>query len=272
LYASHEAVALERQRYQDLFEFAPDGYLVTASSGVIQEANHTAAQLLNTPVRFLLGKPLLVYVAEADRPTLYEQLWRLRAAPAPGREERTVRVQPWKSPAFDAALTAAPISDRVGKVVGIRWLLRDVSEQKRTEAALRKLNEELERRVEERTAELRRSNQELQQFAYVASHDLQEPLRMVKSYVQILAQRYRGRLDADADEFIGYTVEGVAHMQQLIVDLLEYSRVHTRGREAKVTECEELLAYVLGDLRTAIEEGGAVVTHDPLPAVFGDAS
>jgi PAS domain S-box-containing protein len=270
LQVANEILERERQRYRELFDFAPDGYLVTTASGIIQEANRAAADLFNVPAQFLIGKPLSVYIAGIDRTILYEQLWRLRAVQE--REERIVHVQPRDRAAFDATLTAAPISDRAGSVVGIRWLLRDITEQKRTEAALRKLNEELERRVEARTAELRRSNQELQQFAYVVSHDLQEPLRMVRSYVQILAERYRGRFDADADEFIGYTVEGATHMQQLIVDLLEYSRVQTRERETKATECEEILTYVLSNLRTAIEESGAVVTHDPLPVVFVDAS
>ena len=169
-------------------------------------------------------------------------------------------------------MTAAPIDDRAGKVIGIRWLLRDITEHKRAEAALRKLNEELERRVQERTAELQRSNQDLQQFAYVVSHDLQEPLRMVTSYVQLLAERYREKLDADADEFIGYVVEGATHMQQLIVDLLEYSRVQTREAEVTVTNCEEILAYVLSNLRTAMTESGATVTYDPLPVLSADAS
>jgi light-regulated signal transduction histidine kinase (bacteriophytochrome) len=169
-------------------------------------------------------------------------------------------------------LTGTAIRDRADQLLGIRWLLRDITEQRSTEEALRQLNDELEQRVKERTVELQRSNQDLQQFAYVVSHDLQEPLRMVRTYAQLLAERYRERLDADADEFIGYAVQGAGHMQQLIVDLLEYSRVQTRGQEFDRASCEELLSSVLGDLRTIMTESQASVTYDPLPNVYVDAT
>jgi light-regulated signal transduction histidine kinase (bacteriophytochrome) len=118
-----------------------------------------------------------------------------------------------------------------------------------------------------REAQLQRANDELQQFAYVASHDLQEPLRMVKSFVQLLAQRYQGQLDETAAEFIGYAVEGAERMQALIADLLTYSRVETQGGEVTETACEAVLEEVLRDLQLAVAENGAVVTHDPLPTV-----
>jgi len=118
--------------------------------------------------------------------------------------------------------------------------------------------------------EIRRSNEELERFAYVASHDLQEPLRMVSSYTQLLAKRYAGKLDRDAEEFIAYAVDGAKRMHQLINDLLQYSRVGTRGRELRPTDAEKVLEMVLRDLRVAIEESGAQVTHDPLPTVLAD--
>lgn len=124
--------------------------------------------------------------------------------------------------------------------------------------------------LEETVTELRRSNADLQQFAYVASHDLQEPLRMVASYTQLLAKRYKGKLDADADDFIGYAVEGANRMQRLINDLLAYSRVTTQGRVFEQVDCNQILDDVLSNLRMAVEESQAVVTHDALPAVTAD--
>ncbi len=124
--------------------------------------------------------------------------------------------------------------------------------------------------LEESVAELGRSNAELQQFAYVASHDLQEPLRMVSSYTQLLAKRYAGKLDSDADEFIAFAVDGAMRMQRLIQDLLAYSRVSTGGRQFKPTSAETALGYALDNLRYVMKESGAVVTHDPLPTVMGD--
>lgn len=124
--------------------------------------------------------------------------------------------------------------------------------------------------LEKSVVELGRSNSDLQQFAYVASHDLQEPLRMVASYTQLLAKRYKGKLDADADEFIAYAVDGANRMQRLIQDLLAYSRVNTQGQVFEPTSVEAVVGYALDNLRGAIEESGAVVTHDPLPTVMAD--
>jgi light-regulated signal transduction histidine kinase (bacteriophytochrome) len=149
--------------------------------------------------------------------------------------------------------------DPSGKPIGFRGIIRDITERKRAEEALK-----------EKTEELARSNQDLEQFAYVASHDLQEPLRMVTSYVQLLSQRYKDKLDSDAGEFIGFAVDGAIRMWKLINDLLTYSRVGTRGKELESTDCEAVLNQSLNNLKVAIEEKGAVVTHDPLPTVMAD--
>jgi PAS domain S-box-containing protein len=124
-----------------------------------------------------------------------------------------------------------------------------------------------------RTAEeLKQTNDQLQQFAYVASHDLQEPLRMVASYTQLLAKRYVGRLDSDADEFISYAVDGCNRMQTLIRDLLAYSHSGTDGKAQRVISTEDVLQEVLINLRAMIEESGAVVTHDSLPTIMSSGS
>ncbi|RCV63879.1 signal transduction histidine kinase [Methanophagales archaeon] len=157
--------------------------------------------------------------------------------------------------------TAAPLKDQRGKVIAAIETFHDFTERKQAE-------EELERIV----VDLRRSNTELEQFAYVASHDLQEPLRMVSSYVQLLARRYKDKLDSDADEFIGFAVDGVNRMQTLINDLLTFSRVGTRGKPFEPTNCENVLELVLTNLKMTIAESGAVVTHDALPTLMADGS
>jgi PAS domain S-box-containing protein len=135
--------------------------------------------------------------------------------------------------------------------------------------AERKRAEELARQF---SIELERSNKELEQFAYVASHDLQEPLRMVSSYLALLARRYQGRLDADADEFIGYAVDGANRMQRMVTDLLALSRVGTRGKPFQSVHLSTVLANVLNNLQVAIQDSEAVVTYDDLPTVLGDAT
>ncbi len=148
---------------------------------------------------------------------------------------------------------------------------RDVAKREKEEERIRQLNAELESRVEQRTEALRRSNEDLQQFAYVASHDLQEPLRMVASYTELLKRRYKGKLDADADQFIEYAVDGVRRMNQLIQDLLAYSRAgETAPGSLKQVNPEDLLKTLLADLQVIISDAGATITHDPLPEIEFD--
>jgi PAS domain S-box-containing protein len=151
------------------------------------------------------------------------------------------------------------IFDESGKPAKMVGCISDITDRKRAEEALLR-----------RTGELARSNAELEQFAYVASHDLQEPLRMVASYTQLLAKRYKGRLDADADDFIEFAVDGAKRMQQLIVDLLAYARIGTRGQEFRATSSEAALSAALQNLATAIRESDAAIRSGPLPPVWAD--
>lgn len=153
-------------------------------------------------------------------------------------------------------LYIAPVKDQQGRLTHFIGIQTDITQRKRQETELA-----------HKTQELAQSNAELQQFAYVASHDLQEPLRMVASYTQLLGKRYRGKLDKDADEFIGYAVDGATRMQRLIHDLLEYSRVGSENKSFEQTDCEVVLQQVLDNLSASIRERHAEVTHDPLPVV-----
>ncbi len=139
----------------------------------------------------------------------------------------------------------------------------------------RQLREERKRGQEslaQKIAELARSNADLEQFAYVASHDLQEPLRMVSAYTQLLADRYRGQLDDQADKYIHYAVDGAARMQSLIHDLLAFSRVGRQETAVATTDCNEVVEQTMANLRTAILETGATVTHGPLPRLLANGS
>jgi len=142
----------------------------------------------------------------------------------------------------------------------------DMTERKQAEDERKRSEEDLKIKTEE----LARSNAELEQFAYIASHDLQEPLRMVSSYVQLLSDRYKGKLDQEADDFIHYAHDGAARMQMLINDLLAYSRVNTRGKPFREVSLEEALLRAVGNLKLAIKDQAAEVTNEALPVIYGD--
>jgi signal transduction histidine kinase len=172
----------------------------------------------------------------------------------------------------------------VGEALGFFFLLvaghlvrQEMKKLAQAEGEVRVLNADLERRVAERTAELsarakdlERSNMELQQFAYVASHDLQEPLRTIASFTQLLAKRYEDKLDDKAREFINFAVDGCKRLQTLINDLLTFSRVGTHAKPHVTVQCDAVLDRVLKGLRLAIENSGAVISREPLPAVVAD--
>ncbi len=135
----------------------------------------------------------------------------------------------------------------------------DITEKKLAEIELRELSEAL-----------KRSNQELEQFAYVASHDLQEPLRMISSYTQLLEKRYSDKLDQDAKDFINYAVDGANRMQKLIQDLLTYSRVTTRGLPMEIFDAHDALGEAIWNLNLQIQETNALISNDELPSIKGD--
>jgi len=175
-----------------------------------------------------------------------------------GSTVRQERYIPRTGKTYDVMNTPLRNSDgSVDKLV----ILRDISERKHGEEELMQLSDEL-----------RRSNADLQQFAYAASHDLQEPLRVIAGFIKRLEKRYRDKLDEKAHEFIDYAVEGVGRMQMLIRDLLAYSQVETKGKRFEPTNCGEVVEQALFSLQSAVEESGAEVTYDILPSVMADNS
>jgi PAS domain S-box-containing protein len=183
----------------------------------------------------------------------------LQIATSEGRlEDEDWRVRKGGS-RFWASVVLTALQDAGGKVNGYVKITRDLTARKQAEDEIKRYTEDL-----------KRSNQELEHFAYVASHDLQEPLRTVAGFSQLLAQRYRGKLDADADEFITFVVEGATRMQNLINDLLAFSRIGTRGNPFAPVDCEEILQIAKENLRFTIAESGVTITNDPLPALVAD--
>jgi len=241
-----------------LMETSPDRiYFKDLQSRFVRNNTAHARGLGSTP-EACAGKTDFDFFAHehAERALAEEQEIIRSGVPVVGQVQRIVKrdgAVEWGS------TTKMPWRDPDGKIIGTFGLTRDVTAATVAEAKLKKEREELAR-----------SNAELEQFAYVASHDLQEPLRAVASCVQLLKKRYEGKLDDRADEFISHAVEGTKRMQALITDLLAYSRVGTHQKPFGPVDCQETLDEALANLSVAIKETGATVTHDALPTVPAD--
>ena len=246
-------------RYRGLLEAAPDAMVVVNHSGEIVLLNVQAEKKFGYRRDELLGQKMTNIIQEGFAERLIADALR-SAEDALAQQigsgiELTGRRKDGSD--FPIEIMLSPLESAEGILVTAA--VRDITTRKKGEADL--LN---------KVEELNRSNEELGQFAYIASHDLQEPLRMVASYTQLLSRRYKGKLDADADDFIAFAVDGASRMQRLIQDLLAFSRVGTKGQELLDTSSEEALKQALVNLRGAIADSGALVTHDPLPAVMAD--
>jgi PAS domain S-box-containing protein len=246
-------------RYRGLLEAAPDAMVVVNQVGEIVLLNLQAEKQFGYRRNELLGQNVKNVIPKGFAERLIADGLRSTedalAQQIGAGIELTARRKDGSE--FPIELMLSPLGGAEGILVTAA--IRDISVR-------RKAAEHLIEKI----AELNRSNEELGQFAYIASHDLQEPLRMVASYTQLLARRYKGKLDADADEFIAFAVDGASRMQRLIQDLLTYSRVGTSVNELRETSSEVALQRALVNLRGAIEDSGAVVTHDLLPAVWAD--
>jgi PAS domain S-box-containing protein len=246
-------------RYRGLLEAAPDAMVVVNPAGEIVLLNVQAEKQFGYHRDELVGQKVKNIIPEGFAERLIADGTR-SAAEALAQQIGTgieLIARRKDSSEFPIEIMLSPLESADGILVTAA--IRDISERNKSEEHLLKT-----------VGELKRSNEELQQFAYVSSHDLQEPLRMVASYTQLLAKRYKGRLDSDADEFIAFAVDGCNRMQGLIQDLLAYSRAGTTGKALSEVSGEDALQGALTNLRITIEQSGAVVSHDSLPAIRTD--
>jgi PAS domain S-box-containing protein len=243
-------------RYRGLLEAAPDGMVVVNQGGDIvllnaqaeNQSGYRRDELIDQKVTSIIpegfAERLIADEARSAAEALAQQI-------GMGIELTGLRKD---GSEFPIEIMLSPLQSSEGILVTAA--IRDITIRKQGEAHL-----------VEKVEQLNRSNSELEQFAYIASHDLQEPLRMVASYTQLLSRRYSGKLDSDADEFIAFAVDGANRMQQLIKDLLSYSRVEKKGHEMLDISSDRALQQALKNLRGAIVESGAMVTHSLLPEV-----
>ena len=257
--AAEKHLAQMEGRYRGLLEAAPDAMVVVNQIGEIVLLNVQAEIQFGYRRHELVGQKVKNIIPEGFAERLVADA--LRSAEAALTQQMGTGIEligrHKNGSNFPIEIMLSPLENAEETLVTAA--IRDITTRKKAEVHLLHKMEELNR-----------SNEELGKFAYIASHDLQEPLRMVASYTQLLARRYKGKLDSDADEFISFAVDGASRMQRLIQDLLVYSRVGTKGQELLETSSEDSLHRALVNLGGAIEESGALVTHDPLPSVMAD--
>ncbi len=258
---SEGALAASEARMRAILDAAADGIITVDEWGTIESVNEAAEVMFGYKADELVGQDiqLLVPAREIDARDVARNGYSGTDIGGMVGQKRQVDGRRSDGTAFPIELAVSEV--RLGDERIFTAMVSDVTERVRVQEALAQRAEELVRR-----------NEELAQFAYVASHDLQEPLRMVASYTQLLERRYKGRLDSDADEFISYAVDGANRMQRLLRALLTYSRVGTQGQAFRQIDCEAVFRRVVANLQAAIEENNAEVTHDPLPTVMADPS
>lgn len=288
-------------RFDEILASANDAIISIDESHAITLFNRGAERIFGYSAADIIGQPLDRLIPERFVARHGGQVRDFSAAPEASRmmaQRGEIYGRRRDGSEFPAEASISKFRGPDGLVFTV--ILRDITERRAAELILRGAHDELDRRVRERTAELEernaqlqqeiherrraekllaeqarelaRSNADLEQFASVASHDLQEPLRMVASYTQLLGKRYRSRLDGDADEFMGFIVDGALRMQRLINDLLAFSRVGSRGKGFQPVDLAASVAQVRINLRAAIEESGAQISTGTLPVVTADAS
>lgn len=253
-HADHEMLRLMAEVFQSNIE----GVIITDIRRQILHVNRKVTTIAGYPSEDLIGQPITLLLPDREREAFVSH-WQGIKQGEPWQGESLLQHSQGKL--FPAWINISGVKDETGVVTHFIVEFSDISAYRKAQEAL-----------SQRTEELARSNKELEQFAYVASHDLQEPLRMVASFTQLLSRRYQGKLDADADEFIHYAVDGATRMQTLINDLLAYSRIGSRIKPFEQVNLNSVLQRALANLHVAIEESHTKIISDELPITQGDVT
>jgi PAS domain S-box-containing protein len=265
---AHESAfrqAILNSAAESIISTTPDGIITTFSRGSERLLGYRAAELVGKFTPAIIHDPAEVAEHAARltdelgrkvEPGFGAFVAKARGGGSETREWTYVRKDGTRVPVL---LSVSEVTDEMGRMFGYIGVARDITDLKRAQAGVERL-----------AAELAQSNKDLEHFATIASHDLQEPLRMVTSYVELIARRYKGRLDAEADEFIGFAVDGAKRMKTLIRDLLAYSRVSTRKKARESVEMSRPIGLAMENLKLAVAEKQAVYSVGPMPTVPGD--
>ncbi|MEG4502749.1 PAS domain S-box protein [Microcoleus sp. F6_B4] len=243
-------------KYRQIVELAEEGIWVIDSNSLTTYVNHAMARMLGYTELEMFGRSLFDFMDEQEKQQAIDNVERRKQGI---NEQHEFKFKSKDGKDIWTDMSTSPVMDSQGNLLSCCALVYNITDRKQAEQQMLQLTEDL-----------KRSNEELEQFAYVASHDLQEPLRAVTSYTQLLAQRYQGNLDDRADKYINYIVDGATRMQQLINDLLAYSRLGTRGQEFEEADCNAVVKQTMCNLQIAIAERKAAITCDAMPTVMAD--
>ncbi len=276
--SAKEALRKSYERIEDLYNNAPCGYHSLDKDGIFVRINDTELRWLGYTRDEIVGKMKFSDIITPGSLKTFKETFPIFKSRGWIKDIEFELVRKDGS-LLPVVLSASAIEDEDGNFIMSRSTMFDITDRKKTEEELTRYRERLEDMVTQRTAELEkithelsRSNSDLQQFAYAASHDLQEPLNGVAMFLKLFEKRYRGKFDNNADELIDFMVDGMGRMKMLIKDLLAYSQVETKGRTFELTNFSVALEEAVSNLRAAIEESGTNLTYDLLPSLIADAS
>jgi PAS domain S-box-containing protein len=248
------------EKFRNLLESAPDSMVIVNEQGIIQLVNAQTVNMFGYSRDEMIGEKVNILM-----PLQYDDLKQIQKSGSNRIMEKEELAGIRKDGVqFPIEVNLSPLVTEEGLLISAA--IRDISEKKLMEKTIREANSMLERKVQQRTAELERKNKELEQFAYVASHDLQEPLQTTSGFVQLLRKQYHGRLDETADQYIDYVVQASGRMKTLIKDLLDYSRIG-RENECRQVDCNVIVQEVLADLHTVIVENAVCIKVCQLPVL-----
>ncbi|NJM69394.1 MAG: PAS domain S-box protein [Scytonema sp. RU_4_4] len=265
---ANQQVALERRRYQELFDFAPDGYLVTNTDGKILEANRAATQLLNISKSFLIDKPLINFIPEQERRAFRTQL--LQLSDIERMQEWEIRLQPRKGRhTFDASLSVTTVRDHKGKLLGWRWLVRDITSRKQVEEKLRS--------IQLQNLELQEVTRIKTQMMSVVSHELRTPLNSILGFSQLLLHRYHNLFVPELKDMIERIIRSGKHLLALIENMLDFSRLERNRLELNLQELNlvDLVTATIEELRCLGEQKNlTLVLHANIenPRIVNDSA
>jgi len=257
---SDAALREKQEQLEALIQSAMDAIVTVGEEQKIVVFNAAAERMFRCPAAQAVGQPIERFIPQRFRLAHAEHIRRFGETGDTTRSmDKPDTLMALRADGEEFPMEASISHIRAGDRMLFTVILRDITERRKSE-----------KKLAEKMAELARSNDDLEQFAYVASHDLQEPLRMVAAYTQLLAERYRGRLDDNADKFIGYASEGALRMQVLIQDLLAFSRTGRRETSNVSVDCNSVLQEVLQTMASSIQESHAVITQQELPVIWAD--